>query len=166
MTLVLLLAAWLSIPAEPPPAEPRVRGAWVVEAVTFAQSTAGDTIVVVDLSVPPGRELDPGELTCLDFEVEPVQSQENTIIEAYIGPADPLTPVNLTTMEPLTTWEITPADHDMGQGGVVRLNIPSDAPVDLNTGVLRIMLRAQGLSSAAIMEVLGAHLMPNTLGQQ
>jgi hypothetical protein len=130
-------------------------GLWTVEAVTLLEGTGGDTLVAFTLSpTSEWARLLSGEESCFDFEIPPGDPNETTVVEAFLQEVPTTARVDLSESVPVATWEITPGDHENGQGGIVRLEFNREITSLLRNGGKLLVLRVIGRSAEAFRSSL------------
>lgn len=101
----------------------------------------------------------------LEFEFDPPETDEVLRIEAWLvtteaGPTESALP-----SEPISVWEITPADRAVGLGGYVRLYLPPPAlSVGTDLGTLQVRIRSSTVPAFTLRVALNAR--PNRVDEQ
>lgn len=117
----------------------------------------GGTEIVINAYPESAVSLSPGSEWYLEFTLGDAPPDSVVTIEAYDANALPAPADSLNAVAPVSVWEITPMDHEAGQGRYVRLYLPSGLLAATRTGNgLALDIRAQGLASSVVAEALRA----------
>lgn len=92
-----------------------------LSVLSAAEDSGG---VLITLDVAPIDSSVTGDCY-LEFEFDPPETDEVIRIEAWLVTADEQPAELAVPSEPISIWEITPADRAVGLGGYVRLYLPS-----------------------------------------
>lgn len=89
----------------------------------------------------------------VEFSIAEPPSDRETEFTAYTVESPPIGTVELARMTAVSSWEITPMDHEKGFGSYVRLYLPHDISGLAGTdGKLRILIHSNSIS---VVDLLG-----------
>lgn len=100
-----------------------------------------------DAALPP-----PGEEWFIEFEIPGVSADSIVTIEVFHADSLAAAVASEAWLEPVSSWEITPRDHEVGLGGYVRLYISAAIVGEaMREGGLALQFKASGVSPEVLL---------------
>ena len=126
------------------------------ETVTSLVTDLGGASVTVRIPFPPTYSRVAAGDPFLEFSI-PVDLMEQPASFAAYLPVSPRRGVAfLSGVNPISTWDITPADHENGLGGYVRLYLPADIGQFVDSmGILELVVCSTSTSIVDLTSGVG-----------
>lgn len=127
-----------------------------IEAVTSQVTDLGGASVTVRIPFPPAYSRAAVVDPFLEFTIPADPIAQPASFAAYL-PVSPRRGIAfLSGVNPISTWEITPADHEKGLGGYVRLFLPADIGQFVDSmGILELVVCSTSTSIVDLTSGVG-----------